>query len=489
MSLSSALATSSASLAALSRETAIVSRNVSNAGNADYARKSAKLATGQDGAAHITGISRAVNIALQTSALHVGSLAAGDQALSDGYDQLSATLGGTDFSQSPAIFIGKLSDALQQLGASPGNASLAGNVLSSASTLVKNLNQASNAVQGVRKQADSDIAASVGRINDLLAEFQGVDSAIVRGGTADTTDAEDRRDGILSELSAEIGITTTTRSDGGTAIYTDSGVALYDREPRSVSFQETTAFAAGVAGKAVIVDGVDVTTAGGPQTISSGRIVGLASLRDTASVKYQAQLDETARGLIDAFAESDQSTPATLPDAPGLFTWAGDPALPGASLVYGLAASLRINPSIDPAQGGDVTRIRDGGAANGGNLAYRANAAGAAGYADHLKALTDALQASRSFDPQAGLSASTSLAGFAGQSIDALEAGRKSASDSATQQGAIRDRAKQALQGETGVNLDDELSHLLDLEHAYGASSKLIAAVDTLYGVLLQAVN
>ena len=489
MSLSSALSTSGASLAALSKETAIVSRNVSNASNADYARKTAKLVTGLDGAAHVAGVSRAVNVALAAAALHVGSAAARDKALSDGYDQLSATLGGTDFGQSPATAIGKLSDALQQLSAAPGTPSLAGTVLSSANALARNLNQASIAVQGVRKQADSDIAASVGRINDLLSQFQGVDTAIVRGGSGDTSDDQDQRDSILSQLSAEIGITTTTRPDGGTAIYTDSGVALYDREPRAISFQETTAFAAGVAGNAVTVDGVDVTTAGGPQAIASGRLVGLATLRDTASVTYQAQLDETAHGLIDAFKESDQGTPATLPDAPGLFTWGGDPALPSAGLTNGLAASIRVNPSVDPARGGDITRIRDGGAANGGDPAYRANAAGAAGFADHLKALTEALKSSRSFAPEAGLSTSASLSAFAEQSIDALEAGRKSANDSATQQGAIRDRAQQALQSDTGVNLDEELSHLLDLEHAYGASSKLISAVDTLFNTLLQAVN
>ena len=55
----------------------------------------------------------------------------------------------------------------------------------------------------------------------------------------------------------------------------------------------------------------------------SGRLIGLAAVRDTYAVTYQNQLDEIARGLIEAFAESDQSASPSLPDAPGLFTYPG----------------------------------------------------------------------------------------------------------------------------------------------------------------------
>jgi flagellar hook-associated protein 1 FlgK len=53
----------------------------------------------------------------------------------------------------------------------------------------------------------------------------------------------------------------------------------------------------------------------------------------------------------------------------------------------------------------------------------------------------------------------------------------------------IRDRTAIALSNATGVNLDDEMSRLLDLEHAYQASAKLIATIDNLYQMLFQAVS
>ena len=61
--------------------------------------------------------------------------------------------------------------------------------------------------------------------------------------------------------------------------------------------------------------------------IQSGKLAGLATLRDNATVTYQSQLDEVARGLIEVFKESDQRAVPLLPDVPGLFTYPGAPAM------------------------------------------------------------------------------------------------------------------------------------------------------------------
>ncbi len=94
-----------------------------------------------------------------------------------------------------------------------------------------------------------------------------------------------------------------------------------------------------------------------------------------------------------------------------------------------------------------------------------------------------------SFDPQAGLSGTDTLGGFSNASIGAVEGGRKSASDAALQASALRDRTTQTLQSATGVSLDDEMSKMLDLEHAYGASAKLISAIDGMFSTLVQSIQ
>ena len=57
---------------------------------------------------------------------------------------------------------------------------------------------------------------------------------------------------------------------------------------------------------------------------------------------------------------------------------------------------------FDPAQGGVLTRLRDGGIGDPTNAAYVANTTGAAGYSSHLQALAAQLDTTQSFDPTSG---------------------------------------------------------------------------------------
>ena len=223
---------------------------------------------------------------------------------------------------------------------------------------------------------------------------------------------------------------------------------------------------------------------------SSGRIAALAQVRDSIAVTYQSQLDETARGLVQATVESDQSASPTLPDAPGLFTWGGAPAMPaGASIEVGLAGSIKVNASVDPAQGGDPARLRDGGISNPGNPAYEYNTTGAAGYSDRLNQILDALQQQQSFDPAAAAGATATVSDFAASSVAWLQAARKSATDDADYKSTLLSRSSDALSSATGVNLDEEMTLLLELERSYQASSKLITTIDNMYGALLSAAG
>ena len=125
---------------------------------------------------------------------------------------------------------------------------------------------------------------------------------------------------------------------------------------------------------------------------------------------YQNQLDEIARGLVATFAESDQSGNGGA-DAAGLFTWSGGPAIPpSGTVVPGLAASIAVNPAADPAAGGSVATLRDGGI-NGSDYVY--NTTGAASFADRLDALTAGLSSPRSFDGAAEIDTTATVPNYA----------------------------------------------------------------------------
>lgn len=487
-SLSTALNIATSSLAVASGQTAVISRNIANVSDPEYSRKSAKIISLLGGGVAINGFTRSADGLLLARLLDANGSAAGSRALVDGIERLSRTVGDPLDDSSLAGSLGAFRSALELFEADPSSALRAGNALQTAAGLVRSLNAASATVQQVRKDADSAMVSSVDRINSLLQQFKIANDAVVRGdGTPqDITEHLDERDRILKQLSEEIGIRTVTRENNDIAIFTDGGVTLFETVPRAVTMQATAVFDASTSGQRVFVDGVPVVGSPAAMASATGRLVGLAQLRDETAVTYQRQLDEVARGLIEAFAESDQ-TGGGGPDATGLFSYAGSPAVPASGIaVAGIAADIRVNALFDPLQGGSAFLLRDGGA-NGAVYLY--NATGASGYSDRLGGLVDGIASARAFDSASGLPASASLLDFSLASAGWIEGLRQSATKNADFEQAVQTRTADALQRKTGVNIDEEMTVMLDLERSFQASSKIIAAVDAMLAALLEAAS
>jgi flagellar hook-associated protein 1 FlgK len=286
MNLANVLSTANSSLAAIAGQSAVISRNVAGVNDPTYSRKSANVITIAGGGAQTVSVSRTTNSALFDAMLNATSGSASQDALVNGLNQLDQV---ATSAQSPSTMISNLTNSIQQYSANPADTSLAQGVLTSAKAAVSALNTATNNVQQIRAQADAGIATSVSNINNLLAQFKTVNTTIVSAAQsgADVTDAMDQRDSILSQLSKEIGITTVTRANNDTVIYTDSGVTLFETNARSVSFQPTNTFTPTTSGNAVKVDGVPITGASSTMPIKSGQLAGLTTLRDNVAVTYQ----------------------------------------------------------------------------------------------------------------------------------------------------------------------------------------------------------
>ena len=480
MSLSSALSIAQSSIRNAGRQTSVVSRNVLESNNPDYTRRTAVVSSMAPGA-RVVEIQRATSDQLFRQNLSALSQWSGQSALFSGMDRLGLSVNGVDNGSSPATAIGKLQEALQLYSTSPSNQNLAENTLDAARQVVRSLNDGTNAIQTFRAETDQEIATSVDELNSLLADFKESNDLIVSGTRAgrDVNDQLDQRDATLKKIAEYVPVSTFSRGDNDMVLMTTDGTMLFETVPRSVSFTPSSAYAAGVSGNTVYVDGVPVR--GG--AAASGKIAGLTQLRDSVASTMQSQLDEIARGLVTAFAE----TAPALPNAPGLFTWPGAPGMPPAgTLVDGLAGTIKLNPAIDSAQGGNPNLLRDGGA-NG--AAYVSNPTGGASYANLLIAYGERIDATMAFDPDAGISASASLSNYSTNAIGWFEGTRKEASSAAESREALAVRTAEALSNATGVNVDMEMSLLLDLEHSYEASARLIKAIDDMLATLLDAVR
>jgi flagellar hook-associated protein 1 FlgK len=485
MSLSVAYNTARSSLQASQSQMAVVSRNTSGASDPNYSRKISALTT-TGGYARIT-VLRASDQALLTKMLETTSDSATQKALLEGLKKLSQTVGDTELDQSAAARVGALNSALQQYANAPDNSVLARGFVKAASDLADTLNQATATIQSVRLEADGGMAGSVSRINDLLSKFEKANQQVMSGSAlgADVSDAMDTRDGLIAQLSEEIGITVVPRVGNDIALYTDSGVPLFERTARPVTFSPTTVYGPATKGGDVFIDGIRVTGPGALMPLNSGNLVGLARLRDDVAATYQAQLDELARGLIQTFAESDQSG-AAKPDMPGIFTFTGAPGIPTMPASAGLAGLIRVNDAIDPTKGGKFEHIRDGGI-NGADYAY--NPDGSASFSERLCALTEGMVAQRPFDPNLGFGPTASLQSFASLTGSWLEATRQSASQSVDYQTTLLGHASEALSNATDVNMDDETALMLQLEKSYSASAKLLSVIDQMLKTLLSVVG
>ena len=492
MSLSAALNVAQSALTTTSLQSSLVSRNVAGSGDAGYSRKSGLLVTDYGGTVRVASVGRAVDTVLFTAKLAATSSTATQQAITDGIAKLETTVNDPELDHSLAAKLGALTNALQQYSITPDDPLLAQDVLSEANDLASALNAASQTTADVRKQADADMAAGVERVNDLLTQFEQVNKMIVKGSqsNSDITDLLDSRDKILSQLSEEIGISTVTRANNDMVIYTDGGVTLFETVPRSVTMAPSLALAAGTPGNAVYIDGVPVTGPNAIMPIKSGQIYGSSVVRDDVAVVYQNQLDEIARGLIEAFAESDQGPPPAGPDQAGLFTYPGAPAVLASGVISpGLASSIFVNPNADPAQGGDLDRLRDGGISDPLDPDYVYNTGGEAGFSGRIQDMLDKLGSQRAFDPATQADPTNTLAGFASSSVGWLEAKRQTGSVTLGYEQALLDRTTEALSNATGVNIDEEMTLLMELERSYSAASNIIATIDQMFESLLSAVR
>ena len=196
-------------------------------------------------------------------------------------------------------------------------------------------------------------------------------------------------------------------------------------------------------------------------------------IRDELAVEAQSQLDALSRDLIDRFADPAVDSTLGVGDA-GLFTDEGAAFDPLDEV--GLSARLTINAAVDPDQGGETWRIRDG---------IGATAPGNVGDSALLQNLTEAFSTQRipgsgSFGTGA-FGATELMSSFMSQ----IASERLQADQSMAFSVAQHDELVQ-LELANGVDSDAELQRLILIEQVYAANARIIEAADEMMQSLLR---
>ena len=483
MSISSALSSALSGLTASSRMAEVAASNISNALTEGYARRELALSSrviGMTGVGvSVNGVTRNIDRALlqdlRLSNAHLGSRDAPKGFL----QQLEKTLGTPDQPNSLSGRIAGLEKSLIEAAARPESEARLASVVDAARWLTQGLADTSAQIQQARQAADANIGTQVDQVNSALVGVADLNVKI-RGATAtgrDTAALLDQRQQLIDKISAIVPVREVARDHGQIALYTAAGTVLLDGKPSTLGFTATGVvtpdMVAGTPPLSVLtVNGQPIATGPAGGRLGEGSLSALFDLRDTIAPAAQAQIDAVARDLIERFAQPGLD-PTALPGAAGLFTDSDAPFAIGNEV--GLAGRIRLNTAVQPESGGALWRLRDGlGAAT----------QGPPGNASQLTAWSGALTALRTPVSGGFTAGPRQFADLASDLVSSVTV-RRLTSETETSFATARADGLRSEMLRNGVDTDDEMQRLLQIEQAYAANARVIQTVDDMIQTIL----
>ncbi len=485
MSISAAISNAYSGLTAVSRRAETISSNVANALNENYTRREVMTAErvigGTGSGVKVESIFRAVDLLATSQRRATGAELGNAATLSDASSRLAQLLGEPGDVGALATQVLKLENSLRAAANAPESDALRAVVLSDASGLADSINTISTQTSAVRMDADATIARHVQTVNSALQQIEAVNTAIrIRGaGSGDTAALEDERAKLIDKISELVPIRQIARPGGEIALYSQKGAALIDGAANTLEFTPTPVIThdmtlASTALSGISINGRPITMGSGAGQLDGGALSAAFMVRDVTAPEFNGQMDAMARDLIERF-QDPAVDPSLAPGDAGLITDNGAAFAPVDEL--GLAGRISINALVDPSQGGDLWRLRDG---------LGAVAPGPAGDDTQLRRMVDAMTAQRVPSGASGVSSLSSATSLAA-GITSLIAGAASRQEDKTayQMGQF-DILREGELAMTGVDSDYEMHQLLLVEQAYAANARVISTADKLLQTLME---
>ncbi|MDA5557599.1 flagellar hook-associated protein FlgK [Shimia sp. MMG029] len=483
MSISNALTNALSGLTASARSAQVVSSNIANASTEGYARRSLSQSAsvyGFSGGVRLDGVTRHANpvaVAERRLADAGSQFATGTNSF---YSRLERVLGTPDSADSLSGVMATFESTLATATGAPDSDIRLKNIALDAENIVKKFNVASDDIQTMRSDADSNISKMIDDLNGLLEQTQDMNRKIFRAMSSgqETAGLEDARGLLIDRIGELVPVRLAPRDNGAVALYTTTGATLLDGTAVEVSFNESSIIEPHMTYAAGLLSGVEIN--GRPVRIDSerGALAGGAigaqfAIRDELGVEAQADLDAAARSLVERFQNTTTDPTLTAGD-PGLFTDAG--AAFATSDEVGLAGRLELNNLVDLDGAGETWRLRDG---------LGAAAPGDAGDATQLNRMLDVMQEqiappSGSFGPK-----TVSMTELSGKLLSNVS-GARVTSDRDLAFANSQLASLENLELQDGVDTDQELQRLMLIEQAYAANARLIQAADEMLDSLMR---
>jgi len=518
MSLIGALSVANGSLANINRQFALVSQNIANANTPGYAAESA---TQQSLTAEGVGLgvrsgpaTRNIDTALQSSVLLQNADVAGlqtRQAALSAIDSVHGTPGsGTDL----ASLVGDLQNQFSALLNDPGNVPQQSQVVSGAANLADGINQLADTYGSQRQAAQNDLVSAVDTLNTALGTIGQLSNQIIafQAGGRSTADLENQRDAVVQTVSQLVQVRTLVQPNGDMLLFTTGGLALPTRGGANplhaagatlgpASWYPGDVSSGNPSIPAITLNGADVTG-----QLTGGRIGADITLRDTTLPTFQAELDEFAQKLASRFQDAGV---ALFTDANGAVPAesATSPPDPVQQPYVGFANGVQVNPDIrkSPELVRDGTVVPPPSPLPDGYADIISNVLTNAFGSDQVSGAAQPGIKTRALGPGGNLDApfgpdwtdtsvpQTGMAGTLGAGATTLVAAQEQTSADVSSKLDTQQALQSSLAGKlaagSAVNMDTEMSLMIQLQNSYAVSARVISTVQTMWTQLLNAVQ
>ena len=338
--------------------------------------------------------------------------------------------------------------ALQSFAAQPTDNGSREALVQQAGTLADTFNQIDGNLAQVQASVNTQIKNDVTSANTQLTNNSQLNSQIASAEVnlpGSAVDFRDQRESALEQLAAIMPVTVTEGSNGEDLVTTDS------------SGSPVTLVSAGVVQGTVAYDSTTNTvTAGNPATtlqLASGSIAGGITATTGPIQDLRTDLDSLADQLVTSVNAAYNTTSSTTgnffdPSGTTAGTIAVDPNLTNASLV-----------------------------------------AGTGGAGDNTIALAVAALANQSFSTSSGDKINGTFTSALANTVSNLGQSLSTASTNLTDQQSIQTLVTNQRAATSGVNLDEEMSNLVQYQRAYQASSHVFNVIDDLLNTVVNQLG
>lgn len=361
-------------------------------------------------------------------------------------------------------YMQEFESAWKTLETSPESETAQFQVIQTANNFAREVNRVAAGVEQIDAEMSKEIADGVGRANELMKEIDKINDDIVSlqalGSAAN--EAADRRDALVKELNSLVGVRTVDRADGRVAIFTETGLALVDSSPAELSYsggaiymqvgnkqQDVTPHLRQGRLGAIYDMRYDGSAANPPKPANSEATAEIIrKLRSQLDAVASAFTAKTKEGEPTSFADAYNKAKPVSDDEQGTSFFAGDDR-------FGLAVNAKL---LDNSKKVKVSAIAD--------VTVAFNAKGRVMSADGLN--------------EKDVSYRDMVNAIPGRAMEAASLAKSRLDAESEARTVIEERYR----GNVGVNMDEEIALLQELQTSYAASARVMQVTNKMFDLL-----